>query len=241
MMLFRPLIRYADFKGRARRSEFWLFAMLQTAIYVVLPVVALTSLTRINDGGNGWGAMTALGLIGIAVLALIVPNFAVLVRRLHDTGRSAIWLCLMIPGVLSQIMTFQMLKGMSQAHQTMPGLGMADPMTEAMAAALHLGVIGVLAGVCQTILFVLTLLPGTRGENRFGPDPRDTTPLFGNGEGGFVYDDARLEALFAEAKQARAGAEAADQSTFETPAPGPAPRSAGHGVVLAPVFGRRNT
>lgn len=248
MILFRPLMRYADFKGRASRSEFWLFAMLQTALYVVLAIAALTSLTRINDGGNGWGAVMALGLIGIAVVALILPNLALLGRRLHDTGRSAIWLCLMIPSALSQGMTFQMVKGMAQSYVAMPGLGTADPMTEAMAAAMHLGVIAVLAGICQCILFVLTLLPGTRGENRFGPDPRDPTTRYSSGGGGTVYDDDRLEALFAEAKRANAGAEQPYAPVFDF-GPGPArpeavqraPVDWGTPAAAARPFGRRGT
>ena len=90
----RPLKKYADFTGRARRKEYWLFYLLVIVAYIV----AMTL-----DGVLGMGSMLAgyYGpLTGLLGLALIVPGLAVGARRLHDTDRSGWWLLIgLIPFV----------------------------------------------------------------------------------------------------------------------------------------------
>jgi len=69
--------KYADFSGRARRSEYWFFALAAIIAAVVVAII---------DSIIG----TQIPYI-ILVLALIVPGIAVTVRRLHDTGHSGWW------------------------------------------------------------------------------------------------------------------------------------------------------
>jgi len=74
---------YANFEGRARRSEYWYFALFNFIISSVLQVV---------DYAIG----TDIGILGsIYSLAVLVPSIAVLVRRLHDTGKSG-WYALLL-------------------------------------------------------------------------------------------------------------------------------------------------
>ncbi|MET3107323.1 uncharacterized membrane protein YhaH (DUF805 family) [Oxalobacteraceae bacterium GrIS 2.11] len=65
--------KYADFNGRATRSEYWWFVLFIFAVHAVL------SLT---------GSHLIRGLFGFATL---VPHLAVGARRLHDTDRSGWW------------------------------------------------------------------------------------------------------------------------------------------------------
>jgi uncharacterized membrane protein YhaH (DUF805 family) len=76
--------KYATFSGRARRSEYWWFVVFE--IVVLLLALGLDNVlhTTVNGGGVGW-------VYFVAVLALVIPNIAVTVRRLHDTGRSGWW------------------------------------------------------------------------------------------------------------------------------------------------------
>jgi uncharacterized membrane protein YhaH (DUF805 family) len=67
--------KYAEFKGRAARPEFWWFALFQ---FVVLMVAGL------------FGRFIYV----IAVLALFLPGLAVGARRMHDIGKTA-WLLLL--------------------------------------------------------------------------------------------------------------------------------------------------
>ncbi len=76
--------KYADFTGRARRSEYWWFALG----YSILSGV-LSGLSRAFSGGFG----TVLAILsGIIALAVLVPSLAVGARRLHDIGKSGWWL-----------------------------------------------------------------------------------------------------------------------------------------------------
>jgi len=71
---------YADFKGRARRREYWMFVLFNLIIMVVLAVI---------------GALIKFPFIRtIYGLAVAVPALAVGVRRLHDLGKSG-WMLLL--------------------------------------------------------------------------------------------------------------------------------------------------
>ncbi|WP_329137833.1 DUF805 domain-containing protein [Streptomyces sp. NBC_01476] len=66
--------KYAVFEGRARRREFWMYSLFDAVVLVLLFLI---------------GLQTDIGApFQIYVLATFVPRLAVLVRRLHDTGRS---------------------------------------------------------------------------------------------------------------------------------------------------------
>jgi uncharacterized membrane protein YhaH (DUF805 family) len=93
-MTFQQAIRsvfskYAVFTGRASRSEFWWFALLQVLVTVAVAIVG-TAIT--GDGSNRVAAAT---LQLVAVLGLVLPSLAVLVRRLHDGNYSG-WYALLL-------------------------------------------------------------------------------------------------------------------------------------------------
>jgi len=71
---------YANFEGRARRSEYWYFTLVSVIISIIL---------RIIDSVIG-GDIGIVG--GIYSLAVLVPSIAVGVRRLHDIGKSGWYL-----------------------------------------------------------------------------------------------------------------------------------------------------
>ncbi|WHI53020.1 DUF805 domain-containing protein [Microbulbifer sp. MLAF003] len=71
------LSKYADFSGRARRTEFWMF----TLVYFVLSIGI-----SILDAALGAGFLAIL-----FALAMLVPTISITARRLHDTGRSGWW------------------------------------------------------------------------------------------------------------------------------------------------------
>ena len=99
--MFEPLKKYAQFSGRARRSEFWLFALfifIVEIVYVVL-LGAVGGFSSTHSTPNGL-AMAVMGLFSLLFLGIIIPSLAVTFRRLHDTDRSAWWLLIsFIPGI----------------------------------------------------------------------------------------------------------------------------------------------
>lgn len=79
---------YADFNGRARRKEFWMYYLFYVIGIIALEIIALI-LMSISDVLGG----IVFGIMGLAVLGLIIPTLAVGVRRLHDVGKSG-WMLL---------------------------------------------------------------------------------------------------------------------------------------------------
>jgi uncharacterized membrane protein YhaH (DUF805 family) len=95
--LVTPFLRYADFKGRSGRTEFWTFFGLSVAAFLVTVVATglSTDVSTVTQPKTPGANASPAGVIGYMLwwLASIVPWFALQVRRLHDQGRSG-WLCL---------------------------------------------------------------------------------------------------------------------------------------------------
>lgn len=73
----KALRQYADFSGRARRKEYWMFTLVSVMISVVLAIL---------------DSVLTTGFLGLLyALAVLLPSLAVGARRLHDTGRSGWW------------------------------------------------------------------------------------------------------------------------------------------------------
>jgi uncharacterized membrane protein YhaH (DUF805 family) len=80
---------YRNFKGRARRSEYW---FIQLFLVVTNLAAAVIDFVLMNGDVDRFIANGGGGIVGLIwILATIVPAIAVLVRRLHDTGRSGWW------------------------------------------------------------------------------------------------------------------------------------------------------
>jgi len=133
-----PLRRYADFSGRSRPKEYWMFVL-----FLFLGIIAMS----FADALLGFGASTHYldrspfgvtmgvynrsGLLTLLFsLAAFIPSLAVAVRRLHDSNRSGWWLLFGLVPIIGTI-----------------------------------------------TLFIFMIVGGTRGPNRFGPDPFDSATV----------------------------------------------------------------
>jgi uncharacterized membrane protein YhaH (DUF805 family) len=80
---------YTNFKGRARRSEYWFIQLFLIATNIA---VAAIDLALMNGDVERFIANGGGGIVGLIwIFATIVPALAVLIRRLHDTNRSGWW------------------------------------------------------------------------------------------------------------------------------------------------------
>lgn len=156
--MLMPLRRYAEFSGRSRRMEYWMFGLFIFLVYaafgmllIVLGAGAFTSMGVSGSGATvfGGGAMIVGGLCAIFGLAVIVPSIAVAIRRLHDTDRSG-WLILApLAGYPIQI----------------AGAVMNNTAIAMIGSLISLG-LGIM-------LVVFYFMDGTSGPNRYGADPKD--------------------------------------------------------------------
>ena len=90
--------KYADFSGRASRSEFWFFYLfiLIGSILTIIPDVYMFS-----HSFDAWGPVNS-----IYQLLVILPSLAVSARRLHDTNKSGWYILFSIIPIFGLIVIF---------------------------------------------------------------------------------------------------------------------------------------
>lgn len=108
-LMFEPLRKYATFRGRARRMEYWLWQLFLLLLFGVLVgwLIGITGpippgstpeeFNAILEGAPGTSLPATL--IAIASLGLFLPSLAVSVRRLHDSDKSGWWLLLSLTAI----------------------------------------------------------------------------------------------------------------------------------------------
>ncbi|GGS17169.1 DUF805 domain-containing protein [Deinococcus knuensis] len=91
---------YANFQGRARRREYWMYTLINGIIQFVLSIplfsVVMALIAEADASADPGAALTGTTLIFAAIYALyalatFIPSLAIAVRRLHDTGKSGWW------------------------------------------------------------------------------------------------------------------------------------------------------
>lgn len=92
------LKKYAVFSGRARRKEYWFFALFNTIVYILFGVLA---------GVMGQDSASIVGiLIFIYALGVLLPAIGVTIRRLHDIDKSGWWILVSFVPFIGGIVLF---------------------------------------------------------------------------------------------------------------------------------------
>ena len=148
---------YVNFKGRARRSEYWFWFLLNFIIGSVLLTIAIVlgGISAFSNYNNVEESVmkfmvTALPIFimyALWFLAVLLPSIAVTVRRLHDTGKSALYLLFyIVPLGLSFI---------------------------AGSVSVVLGITVLLFQIAGSIaIFVFMLIDSHAGTNKYGDNPK---------------------------------------------------------------------
>ena len=155
------ITNYFNFSGRARRKEYWmfyLFAIIMSIIAMILDI-ALGIVFRYSTF-YGQESLYYGPIYTIVVLFHIIPTYSITVRRLHDSDRTGWWFFAPVLAMLSAILIFVMMAGMSF------NAGSEVPMYIGgiIAIIVYLGAVGVLIAS-----FVFMFFDGTKGDNRSGP------------------------------------------------------------------------
>ena len=155
---------YADFRGRAQRSQFWWWYLFVIIVQGVLTAVesALGLQIGKSEGDVTVGDTTipvvssGVGVLStLFALAILLPTLAVAVRRLHDTDRTGWWI---IAPALAYVAA-----GVAVAIAIAAGAGVF------VLALLGIGFL--VAFILAIVLRVFYIQKGTAGPNRYGPDP----------------------------------------------------------------------
>ena len=143
--------KYAQFSGRARRSEYWWYSLFTVLVSLALGAV---------DGAIfGFEESDPSPISGLYGLATFIPGLSVSVRRLHDTNRSAWWLA---APIFALVALFALLPVARFS-------GATD--LETSSQILTVAIFAIIL-TCLVILLAWFVTDGTHGPNRYGPDPK---------------------------------------------------------------------
>ena len=154
------LRQYADFKGRARRKEYWWFAVINFIISMLLLIPVMVKAFKIGMSGAEMDEMELFtSMLGSPILwiyiiystAVLIPGIAVCVRRLHDIGHSGWWAVLFF-GI-------SMLNGITNSF---------DESNKVLYLLFTLIIL-----VVTIIALVWLFTDSQPGENQWGPNPKE--------------------------------------------------------------------
>jgi uncharacterized membrane protein YhaH (DUF805 family) len=96
--MFEAFSNYSDFSGRARRSEYWQFQLLNLFVlgFGTILILAGGGASYPQNGGGGGAFFLGAVIVGFWVLVATVPAIAVTVRRFHDHNISGWWYVLLL-------------------------------------------------------------------------------------------------------------------------------------------------
>ena len=171
------LKKYADFKGRARRSEFWWFVLFLLIVYVAGSFVAGLIATGLASVTGLDASRIAIVLTGLLMLAFLIPFLAVLTRRLHDTGRGGWWVALfavigLLYGGSYSYLMWPLLDKMGTTNPYELASLITDAMMSSPVLATVLSFSGMASLILAIIFLVFTVLDSKWGVNKYGPSPK---------------------------------------------------------------------
>ncbi|MEB6169897.1 DUF805 domain-containing protein [Staphylococcus pseudoxylosus] len=156
---------YVNFTGRSRRSEYWFMVLWHIIFLAPAIVIGFTGLFMIlasasgtNDSTVGLGVLLLLLSIiyaGIYSIATFIPNWAILIRRFHDTGRTMIMpLVYLGISLIANVVNFVMEQN--------------DPNETNILTNIILIVFGLLNLVLGIYMIVIACLDSERKTNKYG-------------------------------------------------------------------------
>ena len=108
--------KYAIFTGRARRQEYWMFVLVYAIIAIALQLLAV-----IFGLFSGLLATLISVIFMLFALAVLIPSLAVVIRRLHDIGKSGWWILISLIPLIGEIWLIILLATDSQPGENQYG------------------------------------------------------------------------------------------------------------------------
>jgi uncharacterized membrane protein YhaH (DUF805 family) len=163
--MFQALTRYAEFRGRSNRWEFFTFLLFAFLFWIVMSIAGAALLAGSAVGGSF--GLLPLVLHLVPPLFIVTPLMAVTFRRLHDIGLPAFWSVLGLPYLLMKAVDYviPLLQSTDMVGPLAPSFRNTQDSWE------------LFAYVCGGILLAMAAVPGNDAPNRFdeetaGPAPK---------------------------------------------------------------------
>jgi len=158
---------YLNFKGRARRLEFWGF--------IVVSIIAGIGFTIVDTILHMADVLpTFFSLNWILNIVVMIPTLAVTTRRFHDTDRSGA--VPIISGVISSLITISSIAAVIYfaTEVAYERINFFDNLTSQNIQILAISAIifGIVYLCFGIYILVVCFLDGTYGKNKYGPDPK---------------------------------------------------------------------
>ncbi|NCO21717.1 MAG: DUF805 domain-containing protein [Rhodobacterales bacterium] len=159
------LRKYVTFSGRASRSEYWWFVLFIVLGSIVLALVdgALFGTTIVDTAPGAVSVQTDGPLATLFSLATLVPALSAGWRRMHDTGRSGLYL--LYPLIV--------MVGLAGVLSFFGGIGALDDGTDVGLAAFILVPAMIILAISPLLVLWWLARPSQRGANSFGPNPHE--------------------------------------------------------------------
>lgn len=180
-LIFQPLVKYVDFQGRARRSEFWLWVLLRFVVGAVMGTISMSVLmSGMNfqnpDPSQFMGRyFSVMPIMQLVNLGLLLPTIAVAVRRLHDINRTGWWVIMPVVVAFAGMILFFIFFG----TQIFTLIGHEGNMSDAQSMQFVFSMFGSLflclflpILIAEIVMLVFYVTDGTPTANRFGGDPK---------------------------------------------------------------------
>jgi uncharacterized membrane protein YhaH (DUF805 family) len=166
------LRKYVTFSGRASRPEYWwfvLFTFLGSAAAGILDA-GLFGTGRVETGPGTFVVESEGPISGLFSLFVLLPSFSAGWRRMHDTGRSGVYLLYPVLVIF----------GIGAFVSLTSGL---DPVLSGDVERIAQGASGAVVAIAVVVLLLSPLIvlwwltrPSQPGPNQYGPNPSEVTP-----------------------------------------------------------------
>ncbi|HCF24643.1 MULTISPECIES: DUF805 domain-containing protein [unclassified Novosphingobium] len=93
--MLMPYRRYAEFHGRSRRMEYWMFTLFSLIVMAACATLMFAGGLTFSESGEPpeFGVLFWIGAVLFALFALgsMIPSIALTIRRFHDRDMSGWW------------------------------------------------------------------------------------------------------------------------------------------------------
>ena len=165
--------KYIGFSGRAARAEYWYFVLFVLVAGLIASLLDYTLFAdKYRDANTGAVVVTVSNqpISALVTLVLFLPHFAAAWRRMHDTGRSGLYV--LLPSIVSLVALLVAAFGLGLADMAS---GKLDSFLTGATLLLLIPLL-ILGVLSPLIVFWWLTRPSQPGSNSYGPNPHEVSP-----------------------------------------------------------------